>query len=112
MLQPRAKVRAFLLKYQDRVLYATDIVVMPQAKTKDALAEFRRTYERDWKFFSTDQTVEYMGQTCQGLALSRPVLKRLFHDNAVRWFPGILGGAKSARWLADATPKSRSARVR
>ena len=75
-------------------------------------AEFRRTYERDWTFFSTDQTLEYLGHTCRGLALPRPVLKRLFHDNAVRWFPGILDGAKSARQLADATPKSRSARVR
>jgi len=27
MIQPREKVRAFLLKYQDRVLYATDLVV-------------------------------------------------------------------------------------
>jgi predicted TIM-barrel fold metal-dependent hydrolase len=90
MLQPRDQVRAFLIKYQDRVLYATDLVVMPQAKAEDALAEFRSTYERDWKFFSTDQTVEYMGHTYQGLALPRSVLKKLFHDNAVRWFPGFV----------------------
>src|SRR5207248_2889909 len=32
MLQPREKVREFLLKYQDRVLYATDRVVFPQSK--------------------------------------------------------------------------------
>jgi len=91
MLQPREKVRAFLIKYQDRVLYATDLVVLPRDKTESALAEFRRTYARDWKFFSTDQTVEYMGHTYQGLALPRPVLRKLFHDNAVRWFPGIAG---------------------
>lgn len=94
MLQPREKVRAFLTKYQDRVLYATDLVVMPQAKTEDVLAEFRSTYERDWKFFSTDQNVEYMGHSYQGLALPRPILRKLFHDNALRWFPGILGSAK------------------
>ena len=98
MLQPRDKVRAFLIKYQDRVLYATDLVVMPQAKTESALAEFRSTYERDWKFFSTSEIVEYMGHTYQGLALPRPVLKKLFHDNAVHWFPGILGrGQENAR---------------
>jgi len=48
---------------------------------------------RDWKFFSTDQNVEYLGHTYQGLALPRPVLRKLFHDNAVRWFPGLVGGA-------------------
>ncbi|MGI8959587.1 MAG: amidohydrolase family protein [Bryobacteraceae bacterium] len=94
MLQPRDKVRAFLLKYQDRALYATDLVVFPRSKTKDTLAEFRKTYAHDWKFFSTDQNVEYMGHTYQGLALPRPVLRKLFHDNAVRWFPGVVSGAK------------------
>jgi predicted TIM-barrel fold metal-dependent hydrolase len=94
MLQPRNKVRAFLLKYQDRVLYATDLVVFPRSKTEDTLAEFRSTYARDWKFFSTDQNVEYMGHSHQGLALPRPVLRKLFHDNAVRWFPGLVSGEK------------------
>src|SRR3954451_19760630 len=67
MLQPRDKVRAFLLKYQDRVLYATDLVVLPRSTTGATLAEFRNTYARDWKFFSTDQNVAYMGHTYQGL---------------------------------------------
>jgi predicted TIM-barrel fold metal-dependent hydrolase len=90
MLQPRDKVRAFLLKYQDRVLYATDLVVLPRSKTEDALAEFRNTYARDWKFFSTGQNVAYMGHTYQGLALPPSVLRKLFHDNAVHWFPGLI----------------------
>jgi predicted TIM-barrel fold metal-dependent hydrolase len=94
MLQPRDKVRAFLLKYQDRVLYATDLVVFPRFKTEDKIAEFRDTYARDWKYFSTDQNVEYMGHIYQGLALPPPVLRKLFHDNAVRWFPGLVSGAK------------------
>jgi predicted TIM-barrel fold metal-dependent hydrolase len=93
MLQPRDKVRAFLLKYQDRVLYATDLVVFPRSKTKDTLAEFRNTYARDWKFFSTDQNVEYMGHSYKGLALPSDVLRKLFHDNAVHWFPGVERGA-------------------
>jgi hypothetical protein len=54
----------------------------------------RSTYARDWKFFSTDQKLEYMGHIYQGLALPRPVLRKLFHDNAVRWFPGVVSGAK------------------
>jgi len=90
MLQPRDKVRAFLLKYQDRVLYATDLVVLPRSKTGDALTEFRNTYARDWKFLSTDENVTYMGHTYGGLALPSPVLRKLFHDNALRWFPGLV----------------------
>jgi predicted TIM-barrel fold metal-dependent hydrolase len=91
MLQPRDKVRAFLIKYQDRVLYATDLVVMPKDETEKALAEWNSTYERDWKFFATDQTVEYKGHGYQGLALPEAVLRKIFHDNAVHWLPGIMG---------------------
>lgn len=90
MLQPREKVRAFLLKYQDRVLYATDVDVAAGAKSEDAVRELRNVYARDWKFFSTDKRVEYGGHSYEGLALPRPVLRRLFHENAVRWFPGLL----------------------
>ena len=72
MIRPHAKVRAFLLQYQDHVLYATDLVVFPRSKTEDTLAEFRHTYARDWKFLATDEKVEYLGHTYQGLALPRP----------------------------------------
>jgi predicted TIM-barrel fold metal-dependent hydrolase len=94
MLQPRDKVRAFLLKYQDRVLYGTDLVVLPRAKTADTIAEFRETYARDWKYFSTGEAVEYMNHTYRGLALPRPVLRKLFHDNVMHWFPGLVTGTK------------------
>jgi predicted TIM-barrel fold metal-dependent hydrolase len=90
MLQPRDKVRAFLIKYQDRILYATDLVVMPRDNTEKALAEWNDTYARDWKFFATGESVEYNGHTYQGLALPRPVLRKIFHDNAVHWLPGIV----------------------
>ena len=92
MLQPRDKVRAFLIKYQDRVLYATDLVVMPKDDTEKALAEWNDTYARDWKFFATNKTVEVKGRKVQGLELPEPVLRKLFHDNAVRWFPGVVAG--------------------
>jgi len=90
MLQARDKVRAFLIKYQDRVLYATDVVVMPKDDTAKAAAFWRENYERDWKFFSTDQSVEYMGHGYKGLALPAPVLRKIFHDNAVKWYPGLI----------------------
>ena len=91
MLQPRDKVRAFLIKYQDRVLYATDLVVLPKDDTEKALVDWNSTYERDWRFFATGRMVEYRGHNYQGLALPGPVLRKIFHDNAIHWLPGIIG---------------------
>jgi predicted TIM-barrel fold metal-dependent hydrolase len=97
MLQPRDKVRAFLIKYQDRILYGTDFVFMPTDDTGKALQKWTDTFERDWKYFSSNQTIEYKGHKIQGLGLPKSVLRKLYHDNAVHWFPGIAGTAKRSR---------------
>jgi predicted TIM-barrel fold metal-dependent hydrolase len=92
MMQPRDKVRAFLIKYQDRVLYGTDLVVMPKDDTEKALAQWNDAYARDWTFFATNKTLDVKGRKIQGLELPEPVLRKLYHDNAVRWFPGAVAG--------------------
>ena len=89
MIQPRDKVRNFLIKYQDRVVYGTDLEFLNDESTADALKEWQQTYARDWKFFATDQMLPYRGRQIQGLKLPEPVLRHIFHDNAVRWIPGI-----------------------
>jgi predicted TIM-barrel fold metal-dependent hydrolase len=87
-IQPRDKVRAFLLKYQDRVLYGTDLGYRPKGDS-DSTHDWESTYLRDWKFFATDETVEFQGRNVQGLQLPDAILRKLFHDNAVRWIPNI-----------------------
>ena len=90
MLQPRQKVRDFLIKYQDRVLYATDFEMTPNANVAKELAGWRVTYAREWKYFATDDSFDYGGHRVTGLDLPVSVLRKLYHDNAVQWFPGIL----------------------
>jgi predicted TIM-barrel fold metal-dependent hydrolase len=91
MIQPREKVKAFLVKYQDRVLYGTDGVFEAANKTDETLRKWTDTYERDWRYFSTGEAVEYRGHKVQGLQLPEAVLRKLYRDNALRWLPGIAG---------------------
>ena len=86
MLQPPAKVRAFLIKYQDRVLYGTDLVLSPDENTQSAINEWEDTYARDWKYFAGSEAVDSRGGKIRGLALPNPVLQKLFRKNALRWF--------------------------
>ncbi len=90
MLQPREKVRAFLIKYHDRVLYGTDLEFFPSENAADAIKHWEAEYARDWKFFSTGETLTYNGRAVRGLALPEPVLKKIFHDNAGHWVPGVM----------------------
>jgi hypothetical protein len=89
MLMPPGKVAAFLVKYQDRVLYGTDLDLHADAEVADALSEWQSTYARDWKFLATGETLTVEGKQVRGLSLPRPVLQKIFHDNAVRWIPGL-----------------------
>jgi predicted TIM-barrel fold metal-dependent hydrolase len=88
-IQPRAKVRAFLIKYQDRVLYGTDTDVIRRSEVKPSIAEWDKQLALDWRYFSTGDTFKYEGRMVKGLQLPSPVLRKLYHDNAVRWVPGL-----------------------
>ena len=88
--QPREKVRAFLIKYQDRVLYGTDLSLPVTANVQEALKYWETTYVQDWKFFATDEIVVQEGKRTQGLKLPEPVLRKIFRENAIRWIPGIV----------------------
>ena len=90
-MQPRAGMIAFILKYQDRLIYGTDLELSPRDRLQARMNFWERTYARDWRFLATGDKVDYDGITAQGLALPEPVLRKIYHDNAVRWFPGILG---------------------
>ncbi len=91
MMQPPEKVRAFLIKYQDRVLYGTDNGLQAADDPATTLPRWQDRYLRDWRYFATGEWVEYHGKKYHGLALPAPILRKLYHDNALRWVPGILG---------------------
>jgi len=88
-LQPREKVRAFLLKYQDRVLYGTDVVFMPGQDAAAAVRHLQSEYDRDWRYFATAQAVDFEGRKVEGLALPEEALRRIFRENALRFVPGL-----------------------
>ena len=81
---------AFITKYQDRLIYGTDDSIYPEQNAAQASLEFEESYANDWRFLATHEKARYDGRVVQGLALPMPILRKLYHDNAVRWFPGIL----------------------
>jgi predicted TIM-barrel fold metal-dependent hydrolase len=89
MIAPPEKVRAFLIKYQDRILYGTDLDLLPDANVKEELEDWRSTYIRDWTFLATDQIIEEHGRKSHGLKLPESVLRKIYRTNALHWFPAL-----------------------
>ena len=89
-LQPRDKVRAFLIKYQDRVLYATDDGAQASDDIPARVKYWQADIERHYKYFATAEPVEFMGHNVRGLELPEAVLRKIFRGNAEKWVPGIV----------------------
>lgn len=81
----------FITKYQDRLIYGTDDSIYPQDNASKASQGFENSYANDWRFLATHEQARYGGRIVRGIALPNAILRKLYHDNAVRWFPGILG---------------------
>lgn len=84
-----AEVRNFLLKYQDRILYGTDITVNPSEKDPEARAS--QIYDRwisNWIFLATDSTqqIRNLPAGVKGMNLPSHVIDKIFNTNADKFF--------------------------
>ncbi|HUQ67427.1 MAG TPA: amidohydrolase family protein, partial [Flavitalea sp.] len=80
------KVHDFLIKYNDRLLYATDLV-MDDKNAKNARHAANETWRKDWIFFTTNETltsVDFDG-SFNGMKLPKQVIDNIYHKNAQRW---------------------------
>jgi predicted TIM-barrel fold metal-dependent hydrolase len=84
----RDRAREFLIRYQDRVVYATDFGLR-DARAEAGARTLLAWHDRDWAFFSGDARMDYEGRPTRGLALPDVVLRKIFRENARRWLPGI-----------------------
>ena len=88
--KPRQEIIDFITKYQDRLIYATDDELTPEDNAADVAQRLENGYALDWRFFATNDALLYRGHTVYGLALPQPILQKLYHENAAKWFPGVV----------------------
>jgi len=87
-MYPRDTMIAFITKYQDRLIYGTDIGFR-QGSTETP-RDFESVYANDWRYFATGDTLSYKGKPVKGLGLPNAILRKIYHENAAKWFPGIV----------------------
>jgi predicted TIM-barrel fold metal-dependent hydrolase len=82
------KVRNFFVKYQDRLLYGTDLTLNPGDDPAQFKQEAHAFWTRDWRYLATaeSQRVEIIKADVKGLALPRAVIDKIYYRNGVRAF--------------------------
>lgn len=81
----REKVRNFIIKYQDRIIYGSDLT----AGIDDGFAKYvRDVWESDWNYFVTDAEMSspQFEAKFAGLKLPKDVIDKIFRLNAQKWY--------------------------
>ncbi len=89
-LSDHQKVRDFLVKYQDRIMYGTDMSVSERSTDyRSTTAGLHRRWLDDWVYLATDSTIivnDLDGQEAKGLQLPAPVIDKIYYKNAEQFF--------------------------
>ena len=84
----RDKLRDFMVRHQDRILFGTDI-----GKADAGAEEMAERYQRCFTLLETDRIVRgsffEQESVSQGLALPREALEKIYYRNAVRIYPRL-----------------------
>lgn len=81
------KVYDFFIKYQDRLLYGTDII--DRGGNKESFHKrMHETWIRDWEYLVTDHkmTSHLIDGEFNGLKLPKEVVDKIYSENVKRWY--------------------------
>jgi predicted TIM-barrel fold metal-dependent hydrolase len=82
------KIRNFCIKYQDRLLYGTDLSDGDSGDREKLSTWIHKTWIDDWKYFTSNDkmTSDKFRGTFTGLQLPKEVVRKIYSENAVRWY--------------------------
>jgi predicted TIM-barrel fold metal-dependent hydrolase len=84
----RERVRSFIIKYQDRLLYGTDEGYRGSNNPDSFKKGMHDIWVDDWRYFATDSkmTSDKFDGKFQGLKLPKEVINKIYHENAIIWY--------------------------
>lgn len=94
-VQDSAKVRRFITKYQDRILFGTDVVMrtppssLALTEREQVIDALRTVYTTHFAYFESKGNVTVRERTTEGLGLPQRVLDKLYRTNAEEWYPRL-----------------------
>ncbi|MGD8175659.1 amidohydrolase family protein [Marinimicrobium sp. ARAG 43.8] len=96
-MQDYEEVRQFFIKYQDRILYATDLTYTDGQSGQEFLAEAMTVWQSDWDYLATDNTLTsgFVEGEFKGLHLPKTVIDKIYRSNAERVFKTTLYASKN-----------------
>lgn len=84
----RDRVRNFCIKYQDRLLYGTDVGYSGSSDPEAFKKRMHETWLDDWKYFTSkdEMTSNKFRGKFTGLQLPKDVVDKIYRGNAIKWY--------------------------
>jgi predicted TIM-barrel fold metal-dependent hydrolase len=84
----RERVRDFFIKYQDRILYGTDIIGSDVTSRETLLNGWNEIWLTDWLYFVTDEKLSshLVNNDYRGILLPKDVVDKIYAGNAIKWY--------------------------
>lgn len=84
----RDRVRNFIIKYQDRLLYGTDAGYSGSKNPAGFKKQMHETWLDDWRYFTSgdEMTSNKFKAKFSGLKLPKEVVRKIYSENAIRWY--------------------------
>ena len=84
----RDRIRNFCIKYQNRLLYGTDLADNGTGNGTGLMKRIHETWLDDWKYFTTkeEMTSDKFRGKFTGLQLPKEVVDKIFSKNAIKWY--------------------------
>lgn len=87
-IEDRDQVLNFFIKYQNRIIYGTDIINDPTSNPKNIKRDLEHRWNTHWEFLATNKKLisEQIDSSFQGLNLPRTILEKVYRKNAIEWY--------------------------
>jgi hypothetical protein len=87
-VQDREKIRNFMIRYQDRLIYGSDSGISASSNPENAKQHLHERWIADWRYFVTDEvmTATEVNGEFKGLRLPKEVVDKIYYTNAINWF--------------------------
>jgi predicted TIM-barrel fold metal-dependent hydrolase len=97
-VRQRDKVRRFLIRYQDRILYGSDTAYGPGDSDPAAVSAVHAEWVKDWRFLVSADVMrsDDFDGSFRGLELPRAVIDKIYRRNAA--------GVFAAAWQSNLRP--------
>ena len=82
------KVHDFFVKYQDRIMYGTDLEDNASDVPDRVAAHAHELWLRDWQYFTSGDSLSspFVNQKFKGLHLPKEVIDKIYYQNAEKWY--------------------------